>query len=72
MKGGIDSCQGDSGGPIIQIINDAPRQVGVISWGVGCGRVGYYGVYADIRNVIGWIKEAAGFMKHPLYKPAQD
>lgn len=38
-----DSCQGDSGGPLL---NSDNVQVGVISFGMGCARIGVPGVYA--------------------------
>ncbi|XP_011209021.2 trypsin alpha-3-like [Bactrocera dorsalis] len=47
-----DSCQGDSGGPMI--CNG--KQAGIVSWGEGCGRVDFPGVYTDISNVYGFIE----------------
>ena len=38
-----DSCQGDSGGPVVNRIG---KQVGVVSFGLGCAREGFPGVYA--------------------------
>ena len=51
-KGDIDSCQGDSGGPLIVLENERPILVGLVSWGVGCGRQGHYGVYAKVMTII--------------------
>jgi len=68
---GADACQGDSGGPIVAIRDNGPEAIGVVSWGVGCGRVGYYGVYANTNKITDWLKTAAGHMGHALYAPEQ-
>ncbi|WP_380283620.1 serine protease [Kitasatospora purpeofusca] len=49
--GGKDACQGDSGGPLVQ----GGVLIGVISWGVGCGRPGNAGVYTRIGALRPWI-----------------
>jgi secreted trypsin-like serine protease len=46
-----DTCQGDSGGPMVG--RDAAGdwvQVGITSWGLGCARDGYPGVYTQISK----------------------
>lgn len=48
-EGGIDACQGDSGGPMIARDEAGQAvQVGIVSWGIGCARAGYPGVYAQV------------------------
>ena len=54
---GKDTCQGDSGGPVFAKVSDRYTQIGVTSFGIGCGARGYPGVYAEvsaspIRNFI--------------------
>lgn len=53
--GGKDTCQGDSGGPIID--ENTGSQVGVVSFGIGCARENYNGVYARVSSAIKWIDE---------------
>lgn len=57
--GGKDSCQGDSGGPLIVVDpkNQAPTLIGVVSFGEGCARPDYYGVYARVSEALDWIDE---------------
>jgi len=59
-QGGTDSCQGDSGGPFVCQNRRNGRYIlfGVTSWGFGCARKGYYGVYADVmdRGYKRWIE----------------
>lgn len=47
--------QGDSGGPMI--VNEGSRytQVGIVSWGIGCGKGQYPGVYTRVTSLLPWI-----------------
>ncbi|KAK0161450.1 hypothetical protein PV327_009919 [Microctonus hyperodae] len=55
-KGSQDSCQGDSGGPLLVQDGDKVEIAGIVSWGVGCGRPGYPGVYTRVTNYLNWIR----------------
>jgi len=48
---GIDSCQGDSGGPM----TSEDYHVGIVSWGYGCARDGYPGVYSQTDAFLDFI-----------------
>jgi secreted trypsin-like serine protease len=46
--GGADACFGDSGGPLVIGRGSTLRQVGIVSFGAGCGRPGYPGVFSRL------------------------
>jgi secreted trypsin-like serine protease len=48
-KTGKDTCQGDSGGPMFANVSGRYTQIGVTSFGIGCGASGYPGVYAEVN-----------------------
>ena len=60
-EGGKDSCQGDSGGPGVWINSDSRAfQIAVVSWGIGCGRIGRPGIYARLTKYLDWIEKNTG------------
>lgn len=55
--GSMDSCTGDSGGPLVNIDEKGNAvQIGIVSWGVGCGQAGTYGVYTNVTTIQEWIQ----------------
>lgn len=54
-----DTCQGDSGGPLI-VFNEKTHdwnQVGITSWGNGCSKKGFSGVYTRLKNYDSFLSE---------------
>jgi secreted trypsin-like serine protease len=48
---GVDTCQGDSGGPMVhQSAGHRWVQVGIVSFGLGCARRNYPGVYTQVSK----------------------
>ncbi|XP_026666905.1 trypsin-2-like [Ceratina calcarata] len=56
MQGGKDACLGSSGSPLVA--NDI--LYGIVSWGQGCGRPNYPGVYSNVANPRSWIENNNG------------
>lgn len=57
-QGGKDSCQGDSGGPLVTFDQETnkPILVGVVSFGEGCARSKFYGIYSNVAFAHDWIQ----------------
>nr|KAF6428269.1 plasminogen activator, tissue type [Rousettus aegyptiacus] len=52
-----DACEGDSGGPLVCENDGHMTLVGIISWGIGCGKKDVPGVYTKVANYLGWIQD---------------
>ncbi|KAH8257476.1 hypothetical protein KR038_010400 [Drosophila bunnanda] len=66
-----DTCSGDSGGPLVH--NNV--LYGITSFGIGCARSRYPGVYVDVGDYVKWIKRVGGAVRevervvlHPGFK----
>eukprot|EP00057_Strongylocentrotus_purpuratus_P014650 XP_011669124.1 PREDICTED: complement factor B isoform X2 [Strongylocentrotus purpuratus] len=51
---GRDSCQGDSGSPMVVQRRGKYKQIGIVSYGVGCGNT--YGVFTKVPHYVDWIE----------------
>ena len=73
-EGKHDTCKGDSGGPIfVRDLLGQPVQVGIASWGAGCGQPQSFGVYASVGHFEEWIRRHvpdASFAAGPSSPPA--
>nr|XP_027323620.1 ovochymase-2 isoform X3 [Anas platyrhynchos] len=71
LEEGKDSCtQGDSGGPLVCPSEDDSRFYtlhGITSWGSGCGRKSYPGVYTNIAFFVDWIKQSVNTSDLPMF-----
>jgi secreted trypsin-like serine protease len=60
----IDSCQGDSGGPMVnRDANGEFIQVGIVSFGQGCAREDFPGVYTQVSTFAADIRAAAATLQ---------
>lgn len=55
---GRDACDGDGGGPLVCEKEGQWYQVGIVSFGIGCGRPNVPGVYTMVEAYEEWIERA--------------
>jgi len=56
-NGTADACQGDSGGPLIIKTQDGVNHIeGLASWGEGCARAKFPGIYTRVPIYVSWIE----------------
>ncbi|XP_060531758.1 phenoloxidase-activating factor 2-like [Cylas formicarius] len=55
---GKDACKGDGGSPLMcpSSSGNSMFQVGIVSWGIGCGTKNVPGVYTNVAKFHSWIK----------------
>ncbi|XP_010074920.1 PREDICTED: transmembrane protease serine 12-like, partial [Pterocles gutturalis] len=58
LSGGTDTCQGDSGGPLACYLpyTNTYYLVGIASFGIGCGRPRFPGIYVRLSEYRTWIE----------------
>ncbi|XP_067564582.1 serine protease 41 [Pseudorca crassidens] len=64
--GNTDACKGDPGRPLVCEKNGPWIQIGIVSWGVGCGRRNQAGIYTNVSSYFNWIQMLVG---HSTPKP---
>merc|ERR1719336_2443453 len=51
-------CAGDVGRPLSVLgQDDRYSQIGIVSWGEGCAKPGYPGVYTRLTSLLNWVKQ---------------
>ena len=51
-----DACKGDGGGPLVCNDRGTFYLAGIVSWGIGCGKIDVPGVYVNVAKYSDWIQ----------------
>ena len=73
LPGEFDSCYGDSGGPALSNVDESwgvGVQIGIVSFGWGCGHMYDRAVYTRVSAYNGWIRRIVSDMPPPATVPA--
>ncbi|XP_066538995.1 mannan-binding lectin serine protease 2-like isoform X2 [Hoplias malabaricus] len=54
-EGEKDACHGDSGSAFVAEKDGVHWAMGIVSWGLDCGKKGLYGIYTRIPRYLDWI-----------------
>lgn len=65
--------QGDGGGPLVCYRQDGTYSLmGIVAWGIECGKKGIPGVYVDVRKYLDWIVSHTGREMTYYHSPASN
>ncbi|XP_053510990.1 transmembrane protease serine 11G-like [Artibeus jamaicensis] len=57
LSGKLDACEGDSGGPLVTACDtNIWYLIGIVSWGIDCGKENKPGIYTKVTRYRDWIK----------------
>ncbi|XP_065110988.2 coagulation factor VIIi [Paramisgurnus dabryanus] len=73
-EGSHESCRGNDGSPLVTQYHGTAFLTGIVTWGKGCNRLGYYSIYTKVSNFLKWIdvsmKTPMDRLSHIVRRPA--
>lgn len=55
LQGNQDSCRGNDGSPLVTAFGSTHFLLGVLGWGRGCAKPGFYGLYTSPAHFSDWV-----------------